>query len=71
MLKTKATYVPPQLTSVCFKAEKGYATSNVIMEELNLIMIDDNLVINPNSQTYVEVYSTANDWHEGSNHFWD
>ena len=71
MLKTKATYVPPQLTSVCFKAEKGYASSNMIMEELNFILIDENLAIDPNSQTYVEVYSTENNWHEGSNHFWD
>lgn len=71
MKKEKIVYDPPRLTAVSFKAETGYASSNIIVEELNLIMLDNNYFIDPGSQTYVEVYETGNGWNEGSNHFWD
>lgn len=67
----KAVYLAPQLTAVDIKPERGYAVSNLLMEELNLVIVDQNLAIDPNSQNYVEVYETGNNWTEGSNHFWD
>lgn len=70
--KEKADYLAPKLTAVSFKAEKGYALSNLLVEELQLITLDDAVVgVDPNSQTYVEAYETGNGWTTGSNHFWD
>ena len=69
-MKVKEVYLPPQLTAVSFKAERGYALSDPLMDQLNIWVCDDALV-SQDSQNHVEVYETGNNWTEGSNHFWD
>lgn len=66
MNKTEETknYLPPQLTVVEFKSERGYASST-LFEEFNLWRSSSQ------SSDQMETYSTGNGWNEGSNHFWD
>lgn len=71
-MKQKAMYLPPQLTAVEFKAERGYAESSnlPLVDELNLLLYDEHN--QPSSQSNVEIYDVHNDWGQGSgNHFWD
>lgn len=68
----KAVYLAPQLTAVDVKPERGFAFSNPITMELELLQLDNGVIgADQNSQNCVEFYETGNGWNEGSNHFWD
>lgn len=63
-MKEKRSYLPPQLTVVSFKSERGYATSGP--GPFDFFLFWQN-----NDADQMEDYETGNGWNEGSNHFWD
>lgn len=67
--KTKKNYEAPQLTTVSFRAERGYATSG--SHPLKLWEDTDMHILMNTENHDVEIYETGNGWNEGSNHFWD
>ena len=71
-MKQKAMYLPPRLTAVDIKPERGFAISGLpLVDELNIWVFEGEGVVAQDQQNHVEVYETGNGWTEGSNHFWD
>ena len=70
MKKLKKAYIPPQLDAVTVEAERGFAYSIPMVNELNVWVTEDGIVT-ADEQSHIEVYQTGNNWTQGSNHFWD
>ena len=71
-MKQKAMYLPPQLTAVDIKPERGFSISNPITMQLELLQLENGVIgTDQTGQNCVEFYETGNGWTEGSNHFWD
>lgn len=70
---SRLSYMPPQLTVVTFRAERGYADSvgdPLAIDQLNLWMYEDGVVMQ-GRENHVEIYQVGNNWVDGDNHFWD
>ena len=63
---TKKDYIVPQLTVVCFKAERGYSVSGYV-GQMNLMQ--EEIVAEDEAARQMEYYSVQ-DWHNGGD-FWD
>lgn len=64
---SKKTYIPPAITVVAFRSEKGYADSGVIgVPQTGLI----ELLNYESGSQETETFSLRSGWEEDNNHFW-
>ena len=65
----KQLYQAPELTVVKFRAECGFAVSSTPLDAMKFWEWEPGVPVE--NQNHMESYTTANEWNEGSNTFWN